>query len=637
MGERAVKSGHDGSGHRRFMRALLDDLRALEALIGDNLLENEVRRIGAEQELFIVDRHWRPALSAMQLLEELEDPHFTTELGLFNLEINLDPAVFEGRCLGAMEEQAQRLLGHARAVAERHGQDVLLTGILPTLRKSDLGIESMTPMPRYRALNDAMSALRGGAYEFHIKGLDELLLKHDSVMLEACNASFQVHFQVSGEEFANLYNIAQIVAGPVLAAAVNSPLLFGRQLWRETRIALFQQAVDTRSSLHYLRERRPRVTFGDQWVRHSVLELFQEDISRFRPLVTADVSESPFAALGRGEAPELRALRVHNSTVYRWNRACYGVTEGKPHLRIENRILPAGPTVADEMANATLWFGLITALSYKYEDITRLMHFEDAKTNFHAAGRHGLDAQLVWFNGETLPAARLLCDRLIPSAREALVRRGIDAGDIERYLGIVERRVAAHVTGASWAIQSLSAMRGKAPLGEQLNALTAAMLARQREGSPVAEWEPAQLAESGGWKHNFIRVEQYMSTDLFTVSEQESLDLVACLMEWEHIRHVPVEDHRHRLVGLISYRCLLRRMARGDFGDQGKQVAASEVMLRDPVTISPEASTLEAIDLMRRHRIGCLPVVKDERLVGVVTERDFMNVAAEMLAEQIES
>jgi len=637
MGERSVESGQDGPGHRRFMRHLLDDLRALETLIGDNLLENDVRRIGAEQELFIVDGHWRPALTAMQLLEELDDPHFTTELGLFNLEINLDPSVFAGRCLSEMEGQARDLLGRLRTVAARHGQDVLLTGILPTLRKSDLGLENMTPMPRYRALNDAMSALRGGAYEFHIKGLDELLLKHDSVMLEACNASFQVHFQVSGDEFANLYNIAQVVAGPVLAAAVNSPLLFGRQLWRETRIALFQQAVDTRSSMHYLRERRPRVTFGDQWVRHSVLELLQEDISRFRPLVTADVKESPFAALARGEAPELRALRVHNSTVYRWNRACYGVTEGKPHLRIENRILPAGPTVVDEIANATLWYGLITALSYKYDDITRLIEFEDAKTNFHAAGRHGLDAQLVWFNGETLPAANLICDRLLPLAREALIRRGIDAGDVERYLDIVERRVSAHATGASWALQSLSGMRGQGPLGEQLNALTAAMLARQKEGRPVAEWEPAQLVESGGWKHNFIRVEQYMSTDLFTVSEQESLDLVACLMEWEHIRHIPVEDHRHRLVGLISYRSLLRMMARGEFSGRSKQTAASEVMVANPVTISPEASTLEAIELMRRHRIGCLPVVKDERLVGVVTERDFMNVAAEMLSEQIET
>jgi CBS domain-containing protein len=338
--------------------------------------------------------------------------------------------------------------------------------------------------------------------------------------------------------------------------------------------------------------------------------------------------------LARGEIPELNALRVHNSTVYRWNRACYGLTEGKPHLRIENRILPSGPTLVDQMANAAFWFGLISALTSKFDDITRVIEFEDAKMNFLAAARHGLDAQFCWLNGETVPSARLICDRLIPMAQEGLERRGIDGNDIGRYLGIVERRVATHATGAQWIVQSLSGMRGRGPAGEQLNALTAAMVARQKEGRPVSEWKQAQLNESGGWQHNFIRVEQYMTTDLFTVSEEESLDLVACLMEWERIRHVPVEDHRHRLVGLVSYRSLLRRMARGESAGGRRQAAVAEVMTRDPITISPEASTLEAIELMRRHRIGCLPVVKDERLVGIVTERDFMNVAAELMAEQ---
>ena len=231
------------------------------------------------------------------------------------------------------------------AAAERSGGAIV----------ADLGLENMTPHPRYYALNEAMGALRDGAYELYIKGLDELLLKHDSVMLEACNASFQIHFQSDADEFPNLYNIAQVVAAPVLAAATNSPLLFGRRLWRETRIALFQQSVDTRSSMDFLRERSPRVTFGRDWVQRSVVEVFQEDISRFRALVTGEIEEDSLEQLAAGKIPRLRALCLHNGTVYRWNRACYGLTDGKPHLRIENRVLPSGPTVTDEVANAVLF------------------------------------------------------------------------------------------------------------------------------------------------------------------------------------------------------------------------------------------------------------------------------------------
>lgn len=631
MGERSVKSGLDGAERRAFMRRLLDDLHALEVMLDSGIIESGVRRVGAEQELFLVDRSWRPALAAINLLECIKDDHFTTELGLFNLEINLDPHEFGGDCLRKMEQQLDELLNKLRLVAKEHGVQAVLAGILPTIRKSDLGLENMTPVPRYHALNRAMSVMRGGAYEFHIKGLDELLLKHDSVMLEACNASFQVHFQVGADEFASLYNIAQLVAAPVLAAGVNSPLLFGRQLWRETRIALFQQAVDTRSSTDFLRERSPRVTFGNNWVRRSVLELFQEDISRFRTLVAADLGENPLAVLEQGGVPNLRALCMHNSTVYRWNRACYGMTGGRPHLRIENRVLPSGPSVVDEVANAAFWFGLISAMSRKYDDITKLIDFPDAKMNFTAAARLGLGAQFTWINGETLPAAKLICDHLLPFARDGLEQGGIDADDIDRYLGLIEDRVRTYRTGSQWVVHSLAGMHGRGTIGERLNAVTAAMIERQTRGTPVHEWKPAQLDEAGGWKHNFVKVEQYMTTDLFTVREDESLDLVACLMEWEQIRHVPVEDGEHRLVGLISYRSLLKLMARGTWAN----VATSEVMTRDPITIGPDASTLQAIEVMRKGQVSCLPVVKDDRLVGIITERDFMKVAAELLEDQL--
>jgi CBS domain-containing protein len=616
MGKKEIKTELNGEDRRSFMRHLLDDLRALEETIERGLIESGKRRVGAEQEMFLVDPSWRPAPASLDMLREIDDPHFTTELGLFNLEINLDPHEFGGRCLSMMEDQLNDLLNKARSVGDRLGVHVVLTGILPTIRKSDLGLENMTPHDRYKALNRAMTELRGGAYEFRIKGLDELYVHHDSVMLEACNASFQVHFQVGADEFANLYNISQAVAAPVIAAATNSPVLFGKQLWRETRIALFQQAVDTRSSSHHLRERSPRVNFGSKWVKRSVTELFREDIARFRTLVGAKLDEDPFEKLEKGEPPELKALCLHNSTVYRWNRACYGITGGKAHLRIENRVLPSGPTVVDQVANAAFWFGLIIALSDEHDDIASRMTFEEATINFHAAGRMGLHSELTWLDGETLPAQVLLRERLIPLAREGLASRGVDSTDVDRYLGVLERRILSKKTGSQWLVDSLKAMKDHGTVGERLNAVVAGTVERQRKGRPVSEWEVATLEEAGGWKHNFLKVEQYMTTDVFTVTEDEPLDLVASLMEWERIRHVPVEDHENRLVGLISYRSLLG-------------------MNREPVTVPPEMDTLEAIAIMRRVKVGCLPVVKDGRLVGIVTERDFMNVAAELMEQKL--
>ena len=635
MGDQTANRDLSGEDLRAFMKRVLTDLRALEQMISAGMIERGVRRVGAEQEMFLVDGAMRPAMRALDVLREVDDPRFTTEIGLFNLEANLAPCIFGGDCLSHLEAQLEDVLAAARRAAGACQTDVVLTGILPTIRKSDLGLDAMTPIERYFALNRAMSRMRGGAYEFRIKGIDELIVNHDSVMVEACNASFQVHFQVGAEEFANLYNIAQFITGPILAVAANSPLLFGRRLWRETRIAVFRQSVDTRSTNQHLRERSPRVTFGRSWVRDSVIELFQEDISRFRALLGVEDDEDPFASLERGQTPRLKSLRLHNGTVYRWNRACYGLTDGKPHLRIENRVLPAGPTPIDQVANAALWFGMISAMAAEHEDLAGEVEFDVAKGNFFAAAQHGLAAQFTWLDGKVYPARELLLDRLIPDAREGLATAGIDQADIDRYLGVIERRVEAGVTGADWLLGSLGSMKDKGTAGERLNALTAATLARQKEGRPIAEWEPARLEEAGGWKFNYLRVEQFMVTDLFTVQEDELIDLVANLMEWERIRHVPVEDPQHRLVGLVSYRNLLRVLAQGRGGGDQSTIAVSEVMKKDPVTVAPEANTLEAIALMRRHKIGCLPVVKDGRLVGLVTDHEFMDIAAELLEQKL--
>ena len=344
---------------RAFTKALLRDLRALEQMLRDGMIESGVRRIGAEQEMFLVNRGWRPAPVSTQVLDRLDGP-FTTELALFNLEANVEPRLLEGRCFSAMEARISELVEQVRDAADASDAQVALVGILPTLSKSDLTLDNITPKARYFALNEALLKMRGGEpYKLRIEGTDELYIEHDSVMLEACNTSCQVHLQVEAEEFAHVYNIAQVITAPVLAAAVNSPVLFAKRLWDETRIALFQQSVDTRSATVHMRELAPRVRFGDGWVTSSVTDLFQEDVARFRVLLTSRVEEDPFEALEAGRVPRLEALQLHNSTVYRWNRPCYGVGGGKPHLRIECRVLPSGPTIVDEVANAAFWIGLV--------------------------------------------------------------------------------------------------------------------------------------------------------------------------------------------------------------------------------------------------------------------------------------
>jgi len=343
MGDQDVRESSDDRAMRSFMKALLNDVRAFEALLDTDQFETGVRRIGAEQEMFLVDSACRPVCSALDVIELLNDERFTHELALFNLEANLEPQVLGGDCLRRMERETVEVVTKARKVARRLGHDVILTGILPTLSLSNLTLDSMVPVPRYRALNDTIVKLRGSEFELSIKGVDQLDLVHDNLMLEACNASFQVHFQVAPEEFAKLYNLAQAVTAPILAMAANSPLLLGKRLWNETRVAVFEHSVDARSNVHRQRGLQPRVHFGDAWVNESVLEIFQEDIARFRAVLTTESEEDPMEKVRRGEAPSFKALRLHNGTVYRWNRACYGVTDGKPHLRIEHRVLPSGP------------------------------------------------------------------------------------------------------------------------------------------------------------------------------------------------------------------------------------------------------------------------------------------------------
>ena len=619
------------------MRVLLNDLAALERMLTEGRIESGVRRMGAEQEMFLVDPHMRPAPVAQEVLGRVGDPRLTTEIARFNLEANLTPRLLEGDCLRRLEGEIREVVGVVREGAQASGADVLLAGILPTLRRSDLSLESITPSPRYRHLNDSIMAMRGGNISVHIKGLEEVDVVSDNIMPLSSNTSFQVHLQVGPEEFVPLYNMAQAVTAPVLAAAVNSPVWLGNRLWQETRLAIFQHSADGRSSAQRARQFPTRVGFGEGWLRRSVVELFREDIARFRVIMTCEPGEDSLDVLTRGGVPRLKALQLHNGTVWWWNRPCYGVSEGRAHLRIENRVIPAGPTPLDEVANAAFFAGLMQALPGVYGEIDKLLSFDDAKANFLAAARHGLGAQLTWVGGESHTAAGLILEQLLPLAREGLKASKVDGADIDLYLGTVEERVRTGQTGAQWALRSLAGMGDGGTREGRMRSLAAAMHANQQTNEPVHRWP---LAGAGGtpgdWAEGYRTVGQFMSTDLFTVRPDDLVDLAASVMDWRHIRHVPVEDKRGRLVGLITHRDVLRLLARG-LAVRGGAVAVREIMKADPVSVSPSTDTLEAVRLMRERGVGCLPVVEGGTLVGIVTAKDFLEASARLFEERLTS
>jgi len=634
MGEHQVTDARADDESRAFMKSLLADMHALEVMLERGMFDEGPRRIGAEQEMFLVGADMLAAPVAVEILDEIDDGRVVSELARFNLEANLDPRLLGGGSLAAMEADLREMVTVANGYARRHGAQVLLTGILPTLRRKDLGLDNMTPSPRYKALNDTLLEMRGGDFQIVIKGIDELDISHDNVMLEACNTSFQVHFQVAPSEFAKLYNVAQLVTGPVLAAAVNSPLLFGSRLWQETRVALFSSSIDDRSNARQHRTLRPRVTFGDHWVRESVLEIFREQIARFRVVLSAPDLEDPMAALDRGEVPELKALRLHNGTVYRWNRACYGKTDGVAHLRIENRVLPSGPTILDQVANAAFLFGLMSGVIEELGNPRDLMEFDVAKANFFAAARYGLKAQFGWIDGETVTAAELIGEQLLPLAREGLQHVGTDEDDIDRYLGVIEARVGKRRTGARWILDSHKVLTKTGEASPEMveRRLLRTMLDHQQAGTPVHEWDlcqPGPVADhKDEWRRGLQRVGQFMTTDLFTVRPTDLVDLAASVMEWEHVKHIPVEDDEGHLLGLVTHRNLLRLVARGK---QGEPVIVRDIMIHDPATVSPDTRTLDAMQKMREDGYGCLPVVQDGKLVGVITQSDLIRVSSRLL------
>lgn len=488
MGDRVSATEFSPEDRLRYRVKVKACLAALRQLLADQRFETERKLIGLELELNIADSAGCPLMVNDDVLKLIESADYQTELGQFNIEVNVAPHKLVGTVFRELEEEVRTSLNYAERRAGEIGAHIVMIGILPTLRNPHVTLENVTNNPRYALLNDQVLAARGEALLLQIDGVEQLTAYADSIAPEAAATSVQLHLQVSPDGFAPLWNAAQAIAGVQLALGANSPFLLGRQLWQETRIVLLEQSIDTRTEEIVSQGVRPRTWFGERWI-DAVTDLFDENVRYYPALLPLLVDEEPAAMLARGDVPHLAELRLHNGTIYRWNRPVYDVARGKPHLRVENRVLAAGPTVVDTMANAAFYYGLVRTLSELNEPISGQMSFATAEENFRTAARHGLAAELFWPGLGPVPAAELVLRRLLPLAATGLDRWHVDPADRDRLLGIIEQRCITGRNGATWQVESVRQLEAAgASRDNALAEMTRRYTQHMHTNTPVHTW-----------------------------------------------------------------------------------------------------------------------------------------------------
>ncbi|MBO0776072.1 MAG: glutamate--cysteine ligase [Actinobacteria bacterium] len=480
-----------GEDRRRYRDKVQRSLDVFARMLRERLFEEDPSQVGLEIELNLADSSGAPSMRNAAVLDAIADPAWATELGQFNLEINVPPRRLDGDAVAGLEQEIRDSLNAADAKARGTGSQLVMIGILPTVQEHHTHEGVLSANERYRLLNEQIFAARGEDMRIAITGTEQLETHADSITPEAACTSVQLHTQVSPGDFARYWNASQAIAGAQVALAANSPFLFGRQLWQETRITLFEQATDTRPVELKQQGVRPRVWFGERWIT-SVFDLFEENLRYFTSLLPICDEEDPVAVLDGGGCPQLAEMSLHNGTIYRWNRPVYAAVAGRPHLRVENRVLPAGPSVADVVANAAFYYGLVRPLAEAQRPIWTQMSFAAAADNLHEAARHGLDAQLYWPGLGTVPASELVLRRLLPAARDGLARWGVAAAHADRLLGIIEQRCLTGQTGAAWqaAVVGELTRRGASRM-EALRLMTQRYIAHMHTNEPVHTWPVA--------------------------------------------------------------------------------------------------------------------------------------------------
>lgn len=492
MGSSVDRDDFTESEARRFDERLQTSLVVLQTLLRQPGFGAGEPSLGAELETYIADGDGRVLPINTQLMEALQDPQLQLELNRFNIEYNLTPLPLAGSPLQALERQLRQALARLQKAAAAYQGQIIPIGILPTLRRDDLGAQALTDLPRYRALERAIKRLRGEHFDVEIHGEDSVRVSSDRVVLEGANTSYQLHLRVVPTRYADTFNTVQLVTPLVLALAANSPLFLQQRLWDETRIALFKQSVDCRAPGRGRWQQPPRVAFGQGWMRRSAWELFAEAVALHPPLIPRNSDTPPEAWQPGARAPPLAELRLHMSTIWSWNRAVYDPADGG-HLRVEIRPLPAGPTARDMVANTALMLGLVLGMRDDVERWVSAIPFRYAEYNFYRAARAGLDACLLWPHRRhhrlvEVPVVDLLA-RLLPYAWSGLRAAGVVDADAGCYLEVVEERLATRTSGARWQRRMLEQFEQRG-----VGRLEACRLVVQRyceaaaTNRPVAHW-----------------------------------------------------------------------------------------------------------------------------------------------------
>ena len=492
MGEEVKRTTYDRAQREEYQRKLRLCLDVFETMLAQSRFDSDRPLTGMEIECNLVDADYQPAMSNRFVLDAIADPAYQSELGAYNIEFNVPPRPLAGDTSLDLEAEVRASLNDAEIKANSGGAHIVMIGILPTLMPEHLNDDWMSESARYAALNASVLTGHGEDLPINISGPEPLSWQAASIAPESACTSMQLHLQVSPADFAANWNAAQVLAGPQLALGANSPYFFGHQLWSETRIELFRQSTDARPDELKAQGVRPRVWFGDRWI-DSVLDLFNENIQYFPSLLPEVSDEDPVAELAAGRAPHLSELRLHNGTVYRWNRPVYDVGQvegvGRPHLRLENRVLPAGPSVIDMLGNSAFYYGMLRCSSEDDHPLWNRMSFAAAQANFLEAARHGIAARLHWPGLGEVPARELVLDTLLPIAHEGLRRWGVDAEVRDRFLGVIEGRARTGRNGASWQVSTVRTLENG---GLSRSAALAEMLRRYCEhmhaNEPVHIW-----------------------------------------------------------------------------------------------------------------------------------------------------
>ena len=487
MGEDVDAQEFSRADRTRYREKVHRCLDVFERMLSEEQFHTDDPMTGLEVELNLVDEVGDPALKNAEALAAIADPAFQTELGQFNIEINVPPAKLREGGLRTFEEDLRHSLNDAESRSTEVGAHQVMIGILPTLQPGHLTPSTMSANPRYRLLSEQILNARGEDIRIDITGPERLITTTDSILPEAACTSTQFHVQTSPEQFAAYWNASQAISAVQLAVGANSPYCLGKELWCETRIPLFEQAADTRSEELKAQGVRPRVWFGERWI-NSVFDLFEENVRYFSALLPITSEEDPVAVLESGGTPQLSELRLHNGTIYRWNRPIYDINDGKPHLRVENRVLPAGPTVADLVANAAFFFGLVRQLAESDRPLWSQMSFQAAHENFETAAEDGIDASIYWPGIGQVQATELVLRRLLPLAQAGLESWGVDGADVDRLLGIIEQRCQKGVNGASWFVERVRRHRG-ADRYDTLRRTLLEYAERMHTNEPVHTWD----------------------------------------------------------------------------------------------------------------------------------------------------